>query len=111
MRSFNRELKTLNNKTGDCIKFQIREVIEQHDRYSKAFFWTPKMNASQRRKEEFDDSFEFILSGEKVSIEQTLRISCQNYYYSLKVYVNGKKKDVRVLKKLVAVPATRSLFN
>ena len=79
----------------------ITEVISLLDQYSKSFYWKPPSIASQRRKKEFQNCFSFNLNGVVYVIEQSLELSCKNYYYSLVVYVADIKKDIRSLKKLI----------
>ena len=96
----NRKLKSLNNKTGQKIITEINSMLSDHDRVKECYFWSNTGNASDRRRQEFDRTLSFNLNGSEYQIGQSLNISCKNFYYQLSVYVDGNKKDVRVLKKL-----------
>ena len=77
---------------------QLQNIIDTHDRYAKCYFWTVRANAAGRRREEFDHSYEF---GD-IAVRQYLDISARNYYYKLEVTRDGRKADVRCLKKMLA---------
>ena len=79
----------------------VTSAIKRHDKWSGCYFWKPPSTASQRRQAEFDEGFEFILNGVHYDIEQWLVCSCNNFYYEFSCHVNGKKKNIRALKKLV----------
>ena len=78
-------------------------VLDRHERFSGSYFWTPPANASGRRRMELDNSetLRFRFGGEEYSVEQSVDCSCKNIYYRLLVTVDGKKKDVRAIRKLV----------
>jgi hypothetical protein len=80
-------------------KTQLENIVKTHEKYSKAYFWTPRCNAAGRRAAEFDDEYEFELNGEKYEIRQRYEESCKHCYYSMTVYVDGAKKDIRAVKK------------
>lgn len=79
----------------------VVDTIKTHEKYKSCYFWRAPANASQRRKEEFHDAYQFRLAGVVYDIYQGLEISCSNYYYTLSVHVDGDKKDIRALKKLI----------
>ena len=97
----NRNLKTLENKTGSKIKAELNNIIEIHQKYKNCFFWSPPMTAAGRRKIEFENELSFILKDKKYEVKQELNCSCKNMYFSTKIFVDGKKKDIRSLKKLI----------
>ncbi len=99
---FARKLKTLENKTGQKIKNHIKLLIENHDKYKKSYFWNPPANASGRRSMEFSENLEFIINGETYIINQDLECSCSNVYWSNNITVNGSKKNITCLKKLIS---------
>jgi hypothetical protein len=80
---------------------QIREILETHEKYRNSYFWTVRLNAAGRRAREFDNEYIFTFAGQQVEVKQMLDISCRNYYYSLRVYVDQEKKDIRALKKIL----------
>ena len=99
--TINRNLKTLENKTGSKIKRQLTEMLDNHEKYKNTYFWSPPINASGRRAMEFNESIEFVLNGKKYSWKQDLSCSCRNVYWKSSVHVDGNKKNIRVIKKLI----------
>ncbi|WNO30079.1 hypothetical protein [Oceanotoga phage vB_OteS-UFV02] len=88
-------------KTKKIIEI-INNILSKHERYRNSYFWSSAgTNAWQRRKEEFDDKYEFFYQGKKYQVFQKLDISCKNYYYHLHIYEDDKKKDIRSLKKIL----------
>ena len=78
----------------------IYRAIQMHSKYSKAYHWKPPAHASSRRRIEFLTSFDFKIGETVYSVEQSLQCSCNHYYYSMRIEVDGVKKDIRSLKKL-----------
>ncbi len=97
-----RKLKNLESKTGQTVKGWIEEIIETHNTYKGCYFWTPPGNASGRRSSEFHNEFEFFVGGKHFEVEQKRRNSCKNVYFSTSIFVDGRTKDIRAMKKLVA---------
>jgi len=101
MTNFKRNLKSLNNKTGNKIKNQLKDIIADHEKYQKCFFWTQNGNAAQRRQQEFNTELSFNLNGIKYEINQALSISCKNFYYSCDIRKNDKKANIKMIKNLL----------
>jgi len=80
---------------------EIISIIQAHNKYKNSYFWNPPGNASSRRYMEFEHTLEFSLNGDVYEVIQQLDCSCRNVYYSLRIYLNDTKKDIRLLKKLV----------
>ena len=85
------------------MKAQIQDVIDRHAKFKNCYFWTPNTNAAGRRRLERDNSVElkFVMDNKKYEVCQSLDVSCRNFYYVLRVYVDGVKKDIRALKKII----------
>ena len=96
-----RNLKTLKNKTGTKIKSKLSDILATHEKYKKCYFWTVNNNAAGRRQQEFNNSFSFMIADELYEIKQSLDISCKNFYYRLDIRIDGNKKNVTCIKKLV----------
>jgi len=81
----------------------IENILAIHDKYKSCYFWTSNGNAASRRRQEERDSnqLEFTFQDDEYKIDQSISISCRNVYYSLGVWRNGQKKDVRALKGLL----------
>lgn len=82
---------------------KIREIIEIHNTMRSSFKWRPPGVARQRRymEEQHSNQLEMKHKGSTYEISQETTCSAKNVYYRLGVFVDGKKKDVRALKKLV----------
>ena len=85
----------------NCLEIEVleglKQVVRNHEKYSKCYFWTPPQNASARRQMEFSVDIDF----EGLCLRQDLDCSCKNIYYSLDVRSHGKKKDVRLVKSII----------
>ena len=66
MTTFNRELKSLNNKTGKKIVSELNIIIDEHEKYKNCYNWTVKGNAAGRRSQEFENILSFILNDKEV---------------------------------------------
>ncbi|MCC7570561.1 hypothetical protein KO465_04395 [Candidatus Micrarchaeota archaeon] len=80
---------------------EIMRVIDDHERYRNAYFWKPSPDASLREKNGFERTYEWIEDGKHYQIEQTYHESTKRCHYRICVTVDGTKKDIRALKKLV----------
>ena len=96
-----RNLKTLNNKTGEKIKSKLSNILDTHEKYKKCYFWAPNTNATGRRSQEFDENFNFMVADQLFEINQSLDISCKNFYYRLDIRLDGTKKNITCIKKLL----------
>ena len=90
---------------------RIERCIELHMAMKYSYFWKPPARAAERRSFERMrcDLFTFKHAGMKYVVDQTTRCTCQNVHYKLLVLVDGKKKDVRILKKLIRYNHHRDL--
>ena len=87
------------------LKTLLEEVIETHEKYKKSYFWSSGQNAGQRRRNEerFPSSNIVInlVNGDEIEIYQSYSESCNHCYYKGKIHLNGCKKDIRLVKKLL----------
>ena len=83
----------------------IDTIVDLHNDMKGSYFWTPPGSASRRRSYEADrcNDLTFRFDGNTYRIEQTTSCSCKHIRYQLYVEVDGKRKDVRVLKRLLAL--------
>jgi len=84
-------------------KERLKEVIDLHERYKGAYFWRPHTHAAQRRAAEWSNRLVFTYGGHEYSISQAYQESCRNCYYTCKIWVDGQKKDIRAVKKILGV--------
>ena len=97
-------MKTLKRIKGSKVGKKLSTIIELHNNMKGCYFWSPPGTASGRRYYETQrcNKLSFIYDGALYEINQSTDCSCKNIYYSLSVMVDGKSKDVRAIKKLVA---------
>ena len=81
----------------------LQTILDTHVKFKNSYFWTSPGNASSRRSLERQNSNEidFHHNGHHYKIYQSVSCSCRNVYYHLCVYVDGVKKDVRAIKKII----------
>lgn len=96
-----RQLKSLNNKTGKRIISRLNGIIAEHERHKKCYFWSPPGSASQRRAAEFEMELIFNLDGKRYVIIQEKSCSCKNVYFSTSIRINGEKKNITAVKRLL----------
>lgn len=86
-------------------KQKIDQMIELHEKMSKSYFWNPPSLAYARRnyEEKYSMSAIFSHNEHEYNVELKTKCSCKHIYYSGSIYVDGKKKDIRALKKLADV--------
>jgi len=97
------EYNTISRLSSQARKL-IMSTLALHEKYKKSYFWNSPSNASGRRS--MEDNFggkDFILNTKdgKVEVYFDFNVTCSNVYYSMTVLLNGVKKDVRILKKLI----------
>lgn len=96
-----REYKRLK---GTKLINELKSVIDQHEQFKGSYFWTPPGSASARRSYEARNSREQIVfkyNGHEYEINQDVSCSCKNVYYEFSVLVDGEKKTIAALKKLL----------
>jgi len=71
---------------------KLNNIIKTHEKWSSSYF----MNWNNKQKQ-FKDYYKFG----NIEVEQEMTASCKNTYYSLDIRVDGIKKDIRVIKKLM----------
>jgi hypothetical protein len=101
MKRFNRNLKSLENKTGKKIKSYIQTILDNKKKYKDCYFWIPPCNANSRRQQEFKTEFSFLLNSQRYEVHQSLDLSCKNFYFATTVKVEGQNKNITALKKLM----------
>jgi len=98
-------MASYNVKTQSAkVRKAVNNVLEYHEHYKNAYFWTPPSSASGRRslEKKFADSnpsFEIIDGNNNIYVSPDLSCSAKNVYYHLTIKVNNAVKDVRAIKK------------
>jgi hypothetical protein len=78
----------------------LNELVEKHNYFKNAYFWGGRQKRNQLHEK---TELNFYYKGNNYSITQTVSQSTRNTYYRLRVYVNGIKKDIRSIKKILEV--------
>ncbi len=101
-------MKTYNvtKRVSAQARAEIVRIIETHNRYKGAYFFTPSCNASGRRRNEErfyenNPDVSFLHGSTLISVSMSYEESCSNVYYSLIVLVNGVKKNISAIKNLL----------
>ena len=86
----------IGEKEISAIKYFISEVkrfLDLSGTYRNCYFWTPKGNSDQRRKQELRDSFTCKTQILDISIDFSfnLTISCKNFYVEKTATINELK--------------------
>lgn len=93
--------ETTHTKTLREVKKSLEDILQVMDKYKNCYFWSPRGNAAQRRREEFDEVHAFEFFGDEIKVELALRISCSNFYFTKNIHVNGNKSNATKLKNLI----------
>lgn len=92
------------------VSSQVRKAIENvlnfHEIYQNSYFWTPDGSADGRRSAEkrfSEDNPTFAIWDhcDFIEVVPFMEQSCKNVYYRLDIFVNGHKKNIRVLKNIL----------
>ena len=101
-------MKTYNitSRVSSSAKAAINNCITQHEKYAKAYFWSSASNAGQRRRNEqrvnaAHPEFTLVQGENTIEVKPYYSESCKNCYYRLDVFVNGQKKTVAAIKKII----------
>lgn len=84
------------------LKENLQHAVENHDRLTNSFFWTPSGNAGVRRSNENRNNFYYENSRYDISVENNYSESCANCYYKGIFYVDGKKTTVTKIKNIIS---------
>jgi len=81
----------------------LLSILATHDKMKNSYHWRSPSTAGQRfyMEQQNSQDLDFMFRGSAYQIEQRTRCSCANVYYSLRVHVNGMRKDVRAIRRLV----------
>jgi hypothetical protein len=80
---------------------KLAEGMRLHEKMKNCFFWDPPLAASQRRDYEVRNSKEIEIPGYKLEWKISTQCSCRNIYFASEIMVDGCKKDIRAIKKII----------
>ena len=84
-------------------KSELQEFINLNDKLKNAYFWGNNGNAKNReyREQQLTKILQFTVDGIGVEAEIRTTMSRNNTYVRRYITVNGQKKDIRYIKKIV----------
>lgn len=101
-------MKTYNitSRISAQAKKEMQRIIDTNEKYAKAYFWSPSQSADGRRRAErlfaqSNPDVVFIQGDNRIEVSMVYNESCKNCYYSCRIYMNGEKKNISLIKKLV----------
>lgn len=101
-------MKTYNitNRISAQAKRELERIIDTNEKYAKAYFWKPNPSADSRRRAErlFEKSnpdVVFVKCDKRIEVSMSYNESCKNCYYSCGIYLNGEKKNISLIKKIL----------
>ena len=82
---------------------EIVDFIELWEKMSNAYFWSPPTSAASRRNYEKSNSLELNIIINNKTYQGTINVacSCRNIYVSRRLFVDGEKKRITALKKVI----------
>jgi len=84
------------------IENQINSFIEEKEKYSKSYFWSPWKYAYQRQNS-FENDIDIKLSSwNLLKLKSNYHESSKNCYYHSYIFLNNEKKTITILKKIVS---------
>ena len=101
-------MKTFNVTTGisEEAKAELVRIINTHDRYKKAYFFTPCSHANGRRSNEErfieqNPDVQFITSKGVLEVRMQYSESCKNVYYTVSITLDRVSKNITAVKNLL----------
>jgi len=88
-----------------CLRGQrevVDNILQLHEDMKKSYFFKSCGNATSRRRFEKLNSFSFVgdINGHHLESNQDTVCSCKNVYYTSEFRIDGKKCNIRGIKKL-----------
>lgn len=95
--------------TKKAVRDICEDVISLHENMKNSYFFTPPQSASSRRyyEKKYSREYAFIYDGVEYCFDLCTQCSCKNIYYSAYITVDGIKKDIRAVKKLLTTVIQR----
>jgi len=86
------------------LKAQLQKILKIHKDMRYCYFWTsPRSSERACYDKARSNELQFIVNGDKYEIDQWTSSRSKYIKYRLEVYVNGDKKNVSAIKKLLKV--------
>jgi len=80
---------------------KLEEGLRLHEKMKKCFFWRPSTNANGRRDYEDSHSMHIRIPDLKIEWNMKTDCSCKNIYFASEIMLDGCKKDIRAVKKIL----------
>jgi len=85
---------------------EIQRVIETHEKFRRSYFWSPGGSAhnrrdNERRFERNNPPVAFQTMQGLLTVELSYDESCKHCYYSASIELDGRTKNISVVKKLL----------
>lgn len=80
---------------------QLQRIVGEIELYRSSYFRTPHLDASSRRRSEFDSVENVILGDNKIHFRSRYRESCRCCYYSRTLTYNGAATTTTRLKNII----------
>lgn len=77
---------------------KVKDVIKKHNEFKNSYFWHGNNKSSRLN---WKNNFKFKFNHDEYEVLQSCYSSAKNVYYSCEIFKNGKKKDIRCLKKII----------
>tara|TARA_R100000664_G_C2659780_1_gene76516 strand:- start:248 stop:547 length:300 start_codon:yes stop_codon:yes gene_type:complete len=96
--------RTYKRIKGTKLMDLLKEMDATHTKFRGCYFWRSPSRAAERRKleQEHTRSVQFFFGGAHYVFEAEVTASCKNVYYSFSAHVDGKKKNITALRRLLA---------
>ena len=97
-------MKNYKRIAGSNLAPKLSNILNTHEKFRSSYFWSAPTTASARRAMErrYSTDLKFNFQDDLYEVKQTVTASARHVRYSMNVLVNGKKKDVRAIKRLIS---------
>ena len=79
----------------------LRAIVEEIEKYSSAYFWTPASNAQTRKSRKFTTEIEVSLGADVVTFGSDYYETSRNCYYIKDLRFNGQKTTTKLIKNII----------
>lgn len=101
-RSLEKNLENMSSDERKNATTQLRQIVQEIQKYASSYFWEPQPRAGMRRSSEFDHYVVVTLGSDQIEFTSSYRESCRNCYYSKTLLFNGNKTTRTLLNNIIA---------